>query len=280
MPSNLDRATVDGFGDEWTAFDQRELGDDTLRALFDQYFSVFPRSALTPHAVGVDIGCGSGRWARFVAPDVKSLVCLDPSPAALRVARDNLADLTNCLHVVGAAGELPFRPGSLDFAYSLGVLHHTPSPVDALRDCAQALKSGAPLLVYLYYSFDNRPTWFRALWKVTDGMRRVLSRTPFRVKMLATTGIAVLIYWPLARVSRWLAARGHDVDVVPLSTYRDAPLYVMRNDALDRFATRVEWRFSAGEIRSMMSAARLDHISFRPAAPYWCAVGLRRPDPA
>ena len=35
------------------------------------------------------MGCGSGRWAQFVAPRVKQLICIDPSEA-INVAKKNL----------------------------------------------------------------------------------------------------------------------------------------------------------------------------------------------
>jgi len=62
---------------------------------------------------------------------------------------------------------------------------------------------------------------------------------------------------------------------MPLSYYRDRSFYVMRTDALDRFGTRLEKRFSRAEIESMMSAAGLGTIVFREGAPFWCAVGSR-----
>ena len=37
-----------------------------------------------------DMGCGSGRWSKLVAPKVKRLNCIDPSLEALNVARKNL----------------------------------------------------------------------------------------------------------------------------------------------------------------------------------------------
>jgi ubiquinone/menaquinone biosynthesis C-methylase UbiE len=45
--------------------------------------------------------------------------------------------------------ELPFADGSMDFGYSLGVLHRVPSIAEALRACTRKLKPGAPFLVYL-----------------------------------------------------------------------------------------------------------------------------------
>src|SRR5437588_1657493 len=134
-----DQATVDGFGREWRAFDQRVLPTSVLEAMFEEYFSIFPWPDVGPDALGVDIGCGTGRWAALVAPRVRRLVCIDPSPEAVAVATENLSTHENCSVLQGTAGALPLREACFDFGYSLGVLHHTPDPEKALRDCVAAL---------------------------------------------------------------------------------------------------------------------------------------------
>ena len=72
-------------------FDQSSLSASELDRLFQQYFRVFPWHALPEDATGFDLGCGSGRWARCVAPRVGWLHCVDASDRALMVARGNLA---------------------------------------------------------------------------------------------------------------------------------------------------------------------------------------------
>ena len=69
---------------------------------------------------------------------------------------------------------------------------------------------------------------------------------------------------------------GASVGGWPLAYYRDRSFYVMRNDALDRFGTRLEQRFSRGEIETMMLDAGLERIRFRDGPPYWCALGFRK----
>ena len=49
----------------------------------------------------------------------------------------------------------------------------------------------------------------------------------------------------------------------------------MRTDALDRFGTRLEQRFTRSEIEEMMRKAGLERIEFSSDLPYWCAVGFR-----
>jgi SAM-dependent methyltransferase len=271
---NVDEKTVEGFGDEWSRFDYQN--DDGLQVHFNEYFGVFPWDTLPVGAQGFDAGCGSGRWARLVAPRVGVLHCVDASPAALDVARRNLRQFDNVRLHHATIADMPIPDGSMDFGYSLGVLHHMPDTASAIVRCVQKLKPGAPFLVYLYYALDNRPAWFRAIWKASDVVRDVISRAPFPVRNALSQAIAASVYWPMARSTKMLERLGLDVDALPLSAYRDRSFYMMRNDALDRFGTRLEQRFTRREIEAMMVAAGLEEISFHEGAPYWCAVGRRR----
>ena len=188
---NVDRATIDGFGEEWGAYDQTALDPAEHRRLFEAYFSLFPFDALPADAEGFDLGCGSGRWAEPVARRVGILHCIDPSEKALAVARRRLAHLPSARFHLASADTIPLADASQDFGYSLGVLHHIPDTARALADCVRKLKPGAPFLVYLYYRFDNRPGWFRALWKASDLGRRAISRLPFGLRKAVASGIAV-----------------------------------------------------------------------------------------
>jgi len=274
MSANIDPAVVRGFGEEWSRFDQTDLDPVDARELFEQYFSLFPWSDIGEDAEGFDLGCGSGRWARFVAPRVGRLHCADPSDA-LAVARRNLAAFSNVeFHHVGVE-DLPFTDGSMDFGYSLGVLHHVPDTARGLTQAVRCLAPGAPFLLYLYYAFDNRPPWFRAVWRTSEAIRLVVSRLPRRVRQVVSDLLAIGIYYPLARVAAAGEALTLNVSNWPLSAYRHRSFYVMRTDALDRFGTRLEQRFTREQIRGMMAAAGLTKIRFRDDAPFWCAIGIK-----
>jgi ubiquinone/menaquinone biosynthesis C-methylase UbiE len=272
---NVDPKTVAGFGDEWTRFDHSTHDEAELRVVFDQYFEIFPWRLLPEGAVGFDLGCGTGRWARFVAPRVGKLHCVDASEAALAVAEKNLRDLGNCEFHAASVDAMPLPDASMDFGYSLGVLHHVPDTRAGIQSCVAKLKPGAPFLVYLYYAFDNRPAWFRVLWRASDPIRRVVASTPHAIRHWICSGIALLVYLPLARLARVCERLGFDVSAMPLSAYRERSFYVMRTDALDRFGTRLEQRFTADQIREMLQAAGLERIEFSRSV-FWCAVGLKK----
>lgn len=273
--NNSDRKTVEGFGDEWTRFDQSGMSDADTKRLFECYFSIFPWVVLPAGSTGFDLGCGSGRWAKLVAPRVGTLHCIDPS-VAIEVARKNLASHTNCKFHQSGVDDIPLGNRSMDFGYSLGVLHHIPDTRAALAACVAKLKPDAPFLLYLYYAFDNRPAWFRALWRVSDWARQAISRMPYGLRYLMSQVIAGLVYWPLARISTLAETLGINVTNFPLSSYRNCGFYVMRTDALDRFGTRLEQRFTKLEIRTMMESAGLENIRVSDDMPYWCAVGYAK----
>lgn len=271
---NVDDRTVAGFGREWDAFKQNNVDPQELAAQFDAYFSVFRWELVDGGSVGFDMGCGSGRWAKLLAPRVGKLVCIDASGEALAVARSNLSHVSNVEFIHASVDAVPLRERSMDFGISLGVLHHVPNTTAAIRSCAALLKPGAPLLLYLYYRFDNRPAWFRAVWRMSDLVRRFVADLPFGFKRVITEVIAGTIYFPLAR-GAWLAERlGADVTNFPLSAYRASSYYSMRTDALDRFGTRLEQRFTRVEIEQMLTAAGCKEIAFSDRSPFWvvCAV--------
>lgn len=277
--NNVDERVARGFGDEWSTFrqGQAELSDAEREAIFSGYFAVFPWHALPPDGgVGLDAGCGSGRWSMLVAPRVRHLHVLDASADALAVARENLRNAPNVTFHHASVGEIPLPSRSLDFAFSLGVLHHVPDTVAAVRSIADKLKPGAPLLVYLYYALENRPAWFRFLWGASDLIRAALSRAPHSLRLAASQVIATLVYWPLARTAAVLERLGFDPHTLPLSWYRDKSFYVMRTDAYDRFCTRLEQRFTRPQISQMLSAAGLADVRFSDQEPFWCAVAIKQ----
>jgi SAM-dependent methyltransferase len=277
---NFDPRVTRGFGREWSTFRQDEdhLSQQQRQEIFDDYFRIFPWHLLPPGGgVGIDVGCGTGRWSTLVAPRVEHLHLLDASAEALAVAKQNLSAADNVSFHANSVAAIPLPPRSLDFAYSLGVLHHVPNTQAAIEAIADRLKPGAPFLLYLYYALDNRPAWYRLLWRLSNLARLVISRLPFPIRLLISQAAAALIYWPLARAARLLSRFGKSPRASPLAYYSDKSFYVMRTDAYDRLCTRLEKRFSRGEIEAMLTRAGFVGVEFSDKEPFWCAVGVMSP---
>jgi ubiquinone/menaquinone biosynthesis C-methylase UbiE len=275
MKNNFDEGTIESFGDEWSRFNQLELPANEASIMFDEYFSIFPWHKLPKNATGFDMGCGTGRWAKLMASRVGHLHCIDPSEA-LSVAKLALSSFTNVSFHQSSVDDNILAANSQDFGYSLGVLHHVPDTFSAIRSCVSMLKPGAPFLLYLYYSFENRSFYFKLAWRFSDLIRRMVCKLHPLLKHWVTDTIALLLYYPLAKISLMIENIGFKVTSIPLSYYRSHSFYTMRTDSRDRFGTPLEQRFTRAEILLMMEAAGLAEITFSDSAPFWCAVGIKR----
>ncbi len=273
---NIDKKTVEGFGEEWDLYDQKNFNGPGYEYLAQNYFNLFPFNQINEFAEGFDMGCGSGRWARFIAPKVGKLNCIDPSEKALLIAQTNLAEFSNCSFECAGVNETKLAPNSQDFGYSLGVLHHIPDTALGLNACGDLLKPGAPFILYLYYKFDDKPIWYRMIWRVTDLFRIIISRMPFTLKKTICYLIAISIYFPLSRLAKYLEMLGFNVANIPLSAYKNQPFYTLATDALDRFGTKLEQRFTKLEITQMMHDAGFEHIQFDDPNPGWICIGYKK----
>ena len=275
--NNIREKVIKDFGLEWQRFDQSDqfFKSDESKKIFDRYFDIFPFKEININSIGMDLGCGSGRWAKYIAPKVKKLILVDPSKKALDIAKKKLYEFNNVVFYCNDIDLLPIENNSLDFTYSLGVLHHLSDTQKAIKNISIKLKKNAPLLLYLYYSLDNRSFIYKFIWKTTNIMRIVISSLPVKLKNIVCDILALIIYFPLARLSLLLNLIKINYNFLPLSFYKDKSFYTMRTDCLDRFGTKLEKRFSLKEIKEMMEKAGFINIINSDKEPYWCVVGFK-----
>lgn len=272
----VDSETIDSFGEEWQRFYQFEAAE--LERIGQEYFDIVSEEMLNKDSKVLDIGCGSGRWSKYVSSRAGFVEAIDPSEAVL-VATEVLKGVDNVRITQAGIDEIPFEDNSFDFAFCLGVLHHLPNTAEALKKCVDKVKPNGYFLTYLYYSLDNRGMAYRMIFKASNLIRQVVSRLPFRLKAVVCDVLAVILYMPfvvLGRVLSRIPLLKRVVPMLPLSYYRDKSFYIIRNDALDRFGTPLEKRYSKAEIQVMMEEAGLTDIQFSKNAPYWHGVGRKK----
>jgi len=274
MRNQID-SVVEDFGEEWERFPQNNLTDLDHIGQFNSYFHIFPWDKVNKKSVGADIGCGSGRWASLVAPKIGHLHLVDPSSKALQVAKSNLKSFKNISFSHKSVDELNFKNNSLDFAYCLGVLHHIPDTLAGIKAISHKLKPGAPFLIYLYYAFDNRPLWFRIIWRISDFIRKIVSNLPTKLKHFICDILAFVVYLPFVKIGCILRYFNILPKNWPLKYYLENSLYVLRTDALDRFGTKLEKRFTKSQIQKMLLTCGFHSIKFSKFIPHWCAIAIK-----
>jgi SAM-dependent methyltransferase len=270
---NLDQGVIDSFGHEWATFDYGETEtSEALDAQFMAYCAPIDLNQFNPKtSVAGDFGAGSGRWASRLIQYFSLVYALEPSDGASTVLKKKFSGEAKIVVLQETVGTNSIPLASLDLAMSLGVLHHIPDTGLAIKDVSRRIKPGGVFLCYLYYSLENKPTFYKLIFKAVDGVRRVISVLPQRIKQLVTSAIAALIYWPLARFSKVLNKLGVNTSNIPLHHYADMPFVMLANDALDRFGTSLEQRFSKAEITEMLRAAGFDiaTLKFSDSEPFW-----------
>jgi 2-polyprenyl-3-methyl-5-hydroxy-6-metoxy-1,4-benzoquinol methylase len=80
---------------------------------------------IKPDSVVVDVGCGIGRVAQFVAPNCGTLWAVDASSTMLEMARRKMELSTNVKYALCLDTSIPdIADASVDFVYSVLVLQH------------------------------------------------------------------------------------------------------------------------------------------------------------
>jgi len=270
---NLDQQVIDSFGHEWAAFDYAESEtDDALDSQFLAYCTPIDLSQFNAKSsVAADFGAGSGRWASRLLSYFSLVYALEPSDGASKVLKNKFSKESRMKILQETVGVNSIPTGSLDLAMSLGVLHHIPDTGLAIKDVASKIKSGGFFLCYLYYKLDNKPLYYRGLFWTSNSLRWVISRLPYAMRGLIARTIASLVYFPLARTAQLLEKRGKNISNFPLHHYANMPFVMLQNDALDRFGTRLEQRFSKKDITEMLGNAGFDlsTLKFSDVEPFW-----------
>lgn len=173
--------TQASFGYQWTTFS--EMVCDFHENFWNYLHPATPE--LFVGKLGLDAGCGFGRHIYHAALCGAEMVGIDLS-SAIDSAHANTRHLPNVHLVQADIYALPFAPGTFDFVYSVGVLHHLPDPAKGVRLLVPFVKPEGLMYVWLYSK--SRPLLNAAL----EVCRAVTTRMPHRlVKLISLAGALV-----------------------------------------------------------------------------------------
>jgi SAM-dependent methyltransferase len=238
VPEGSTGRTFESFGFEWNNFDDVRSEDESFAQV---YFRDVDLESLAGQ-VGLDAGCGKGRYTRFLAEHLDALVALDGS-SAVEAAVRNLQDFPSVQVVKSDLRTAPFAPASFDFIASLGVLHHLDDPQAGFERLVGYLAPGGSILLYLYSRPPTRGLRALAL-DIAAAVRKVTVHLPHRALRMVSAPVAVLLYAgivvPGAYGDRWGMAV---LSGLPMDAYRGKPLRSLVLDTFDRLSAPVEHRY-------------------------------------
>ena len=272
---NIDKEVVHSFGEEWLKF--HDFSDEIIDEIAKEYFDIIGPQHVNQNSYMLDIGCGTGRWTKWMAKRAGFIEAIDPSNAVF-AADKLLGNLPNVRLTQASIETIPFPDNCFDFAMSIGVLHHIPDTAQAMKDCVKKVKPGGYFYCYLYHNLETRGWWFKTMYWLSNLLRKVVCQLPTGIKRIVCDILAILIYMPLVLWVRFLVFIGLRKIAVkmPLSAYNNKSFFVIRNDALDKFGTQLEQRFSKKQVIQMMEDSGLEGIEISPLTPFYHAIGKKK----
>ncbi|HLM96372.1 MAG TPA: class I SAM-dependent methyltransferase [Acidimicrobiales bacterium] len=263
-PDGTTARTFESFGYEWNTFD--DVRDED--AQFAQVYLRDLDMATLHGKVGLDAGCGKGRYTRFLAPHLDALVALDGSSAVEAAAR-NLGTFSNVLVVRADLRTVPLASGSIDMVVCLGVLHHLEDPRGGFRALVRLLAPEGRILVYLY----SRPSEFgarRLALSAAAAFRSLTVRTPHRLLRLLSVPVAALLYLGVVRFGAFGQRAGiGPLARLPMASYRGKPFRSLLLDTFDRLSAPVEHRYLWEELAPWFEEEGLEVDAAREEAGWF-----------
>ncbi len=287
----LHRLTSRAFGYEWNTYRVTPRAEDLVTffwltgadpELYDKLsvndvFSFYPTEADLEKIDGsrlagktvLDVGCGMGKYLSVVSDYAGTVIGLDLSDALVR-ARSVVKDRSNVHLVQGNILAPPLKPGFADFAYSLGVLHHTPDTHAAFLSAASLVKPGGQLAVWLYPR-EKEPSAYadRIHWIQDDMIRPITCRMPPRMLRFVSGVLGRLTFVrdhaaarhqaTGSRIARRVAAYAGSVAV---GRHRDPEIAAFLN--FDWYSPQYRSYHTEGELERWYSEAGFDSIRILP----------------
>jgi SAM-dependent methyltransferase len=270
-----DSGYADGFGKQWNMFRTVQLDSTNGATYSEKRFDHETRwtAADLDDRLVLDAGCGAGRFAEIAAARGGRVVALDMS-SAVDAVRETLSRFPRCEVVQASLLEPPFA-NVFDFAYSLGVLQHTPDPQGGVRSVVSCLKDGGQFAFAIY---ARRPwTKLHAKYLVRPLTKRLSSEV-----LLRGIEAAMPVVFPVADKVFRLPVVGRVAQFVsPFAVYVDEKGFTDEQryheavlDTFDMLAPAYDspmtWREVEGALRQVSAA----HWSFTSRVPV-VAVGRR-----
>lgn len=233
------------FGRQWNRYDVARVDED--EATFAVKTGADP--AVLAGRLVLDAGCGGGRYARLLGSHGARVVGVDLSTAVDKAAA-LCSGLANVAIVQADLLDLPLADASFDFAFSIGVLHHSPDPRRAFAQVASKVKPGGRLAVWLYRKNAAPQEW------LNSALRAVTSRLPARLLEPACAGLGVLGSVPV--LNRTLNK------VANFSNHPDWTLRICDN--FDWYAPRYQSHHTVAELKQWFTEEGFDSLAVLPPA--------------
>lgn len=275
-----DHGYAESFGPQWNTFaksqlDNHETSESTLR--FDSEIG-WNASDLNGK-LAIEIGSGAGRFIDVVSSRGAKLVVGVDMTTAVDAAQKNLGNRENVFFIQGDAFSLPIKKSYFDFAYSIGVLHHTPNPQQGFVDMVDCVKDDGNIGLSLYeislYSRPNRNSfkvvsmellWALNMWRC-EFFRIFTTKIPHGAMILYCKTVIPLLHFlnkiPILGLFRYF---------LPSTCYRNLPVSWSMVDTMDTYSTEIVHQYRAKDLFQWFLKLGLSHIMVMNGRAGWVSL--------
>jgi SAM-dependent methyltransferase len=143
-----------------------------------RYHHELLRTMPQPCKRALDVGCGTGVFARLLATRAGAVDAIDQSSEVVERARSASRGIDNLQFIAGDFMTHDFAPASYDFVCSLASLHHMPFVASVERMIALLRPGGVLGVIGLYRSEGLVDAiWSAMAWPVSRSLRLVHGRS-------------------------------------------------------------------------------------------------------
>lgn len=146
--TEMNDKTIRDFGDQWTHYPNNEGYYASLDFFKDICGPLVDLSDLQGKTV-LDIGSGTGRIVKMLLDSGASrVIAVEPSGAFKKLV-ENTRPWEEKIEYLNLKGE-DIPDLKVDYAFSIGVLHHIPDPQPTIRRVLDCLEPGGKFLIWVY----------------------------------------------------------------------------------------------------------------------------------
>lgn len=262
--------TKKSFGYQWT----RKMFSSMIPRFKDDFLNyIYPvNQDFFRNKIGVDIGCGFGRHIYYAATFGAEMVGVDFS-SAIDSAYNNTKGLANVHLVQADIYNLPLKNNYFDFVYSIGVLHHTPSPETGFGAAVALVKPAGCVFIWVY----SKTRVFTNF--IIESMRLVTRKMPcwFLYWLSIFFGVLeefILIPYKALRKIPFLGKWIEKIVFNRIKLYAQYPFSVVCADWFDRLSAPIRYYYDQEDMKGWFSRAGLKLKAVSPTAGYgWRALG-------
>ncbi len=271
---SVDDRTIQDFGEQWHKFTENDGFYGSVESLEDKFGDFMRVDEIRGKDV-CEIGAGAGRFIGILsrlAP--KSILAVEPSKA-IEILKRNMESSEVPIRYLNVTGEQMDETETLDYVFSIGVIHHIVDPLPTLRAAFKALRPGGRLLIWVY-GYEGNEVYLAFL----TPLRAITKRLPESILTALSWVLLIFVeaYILACRVLP-LPLRGYMINVLGKFTTNKKLLaiYDQLNPAHAKY-------YRHDEITDVVRNAEFVNVKALDRHGYsWSVIGekpMRVPDPA